>query len=374
MNIVWLAWKDRGHPTAGGAEVVAHELMTRLVAAGHTVTLLTGGYTDPATGQPAPRHGTDPAGYHIVRTGNRLSTYLTTAWYYHRHRRQLAPQLVIDECNTVPYFARFYAGVRTIQLFHQLARQIWFYEMPLPISVVGYLVEPLYLRLLSGSGDVITVSESTRQDLMRHGFRPSAIKLISEGIQIKPIARLSVITKYPHPTILSHGAVRSMKRTLHQLQAFEMAKRHLPDLRLIISGDYSGAYGRRVQSAVTASPYRRHIQLLGRTTDQRKIELMQRCHLITVTSVKEGWGLIVSEAASQGTPAVVYDVDGLHDAVDRGRAGYVTAANTPAGLAKTIVTALSDADTYVATQRAAWEFARQLTFDRAYQDFCQHLR
>ena len=92
MNIVWLAWKDRGHPTAGGAEVVAHELMTRLVAAGHTVTLLTGGYTDPATGQPAPRHGTDPAGYHIVRTGNRLSTYLTTAWYYHRHRRQLAPQ------------------------------------------------------------------------------------------------------------------------------------------------------------------------------------------------------------------------------------------------------------------------------------------
>lgn len=373
MNIVWLAWKDRGHPTAGGAEVVAHELMSRLVAAGHTVTLITSGYSHPVTGQPAVAHDTDPAGYHIIRTGNRLSTYLMAARYFRKHRQQLAPDLVIDECNTLAYFARFYTGVRTIQLFHQLARQIWFYELPLPISLIGYVVEPLYLRLLSRSPEVITISESTRLDLIRYGYRPSAIKLISEGIQIKPVDRLDAHNKYDHPTILSHGAVRNMKRTLHQLQAFELAKRRLPDLRLIISGDYSGSYGRRLQSAVAASPYRQHIQLLGRTSQQRKIELMQRCHLIAVTSVKEGWGLIVSEAGSQGTPAVVYDVDGLRDAVDRGRAGYLTTANNPTALADVIIDVLSNPTDYTTMQEAAWEFASQLTFDRAYHDLCLHL-
>jgi glycosyltransferase involved in cell wall biosynthesis len=42
-----------------------------------------------------------------------------------------------------------------------------------------------------------------------------------------------------------------------------------------------------------------------------------------VTSVKEGWGLIVTEAGSQATPAIVYDVDGLRDSVTNRETGII---------------------------------------------------
>ncbi len=44
MKILWLSWKDKHHPYAGGAEVVLHELCKRLVADGHEVTILTARY------------------------------------------------------------------------------------------------------------------------------------------------------------------------------------------------------------------------------------------------------------------------------------------------------------------------------------------
>jgi len=46
------------------------------------------------------------------------------------------------------------------------------------------------------------------------------------------------------------------------------------------------------------------------------IGLLQKSHVLAVTSVKEGWGLVVTEANPQGTPAVVYNVDGLRTQCD----------------------------------------------------------
>jgi glycosyltransferase involved in cell wall biosynthesis len=366
MNIVWFTWKDTDHPLAGGAEVVNEELAARLARDGHRVTFLTAAW--PGAKPTATRHG-----FMVIRTGSRYTSYVTAARYYRRHRAELGPDLVIDECNTMPYFAGLYSGVRTVLFFHMLCRRIWFYEFPFPLSLIGYLAEPVYLRLLRPRREVITVSESTRQDLRRQGFQHEAIQLISEGSNVPPVPSLAALTKYPHPTILSHGSVRPMKRTLDQIKAFELAKTRLPNLKFKLSGDTSGPYGRRVLACIRASPHAADIEVLGRTTDEQKMELMQRCHLISVTSVKEGWGLIVTEAASQGTPAVVYDVDGLRDAVRHDQTGLVTPPR-PADLADAMVAALSDPARYQQLRTAAWEWSKTITFDRSYADFCRALQ
>jgi glycosyltransferase involved in cell wall biosynthesis len=41
------------------------------------------------------------------------------------------------------------------------------------------------------------------------------------------------------------------------------------------------------------------------------------------TSMGEGWGLCVLEAAALGVPTVAYDVDGLRDAVRPGQTGWL---------------------------------------------------
>jgi glycosyltransferase involved in cell wall biosynthesis len=360
MKILWLTWEDLDNPLSGGAEVVNEELAARLARDGHDVVFFTAGFKGAA-------RTTTRRGFHIVRVGSRYTSYLAAPIEYFRHWRGW-PDLVIDECNTMPFFASYYTTGRQVLFFHMLCRQIWFYQFPQPLSTIGYLAEPIYLRILRRHLPVITGSSSTKQDLVRQGYKPAGINIISQGTHIDPVTSFGTITKFPEPTILSLGTVRPMKRTLHQIQAFELAKKTIPNLRLVISGDTSSRYGRRVLDYIQRSPHRAHIDYLGRVSDAHKTKLMQRAHLITVTSIKEGWGLIVTEAASQGTPAVVYDVDGLRDAVRHDRTGLITEPN-PQALANSIIDLLADPARFEAIRHAAWEWSRTMTFDHAYADF-----
>lgn len=365
MNILWLAWKDLNHPQRGGAELVLHELINRQLAEGHYVTLLTAHYPG------AKEKETLANGLNIIRIGqNRYLHSLQALLYYLRHLRGKF-DLLIETVNTAPYFSLWFRGrAKGLALYHQLARDVWFFETKAPINWVGYyLIEPFCTWLLGkAKAPLITVSESTKQDLARFGWKTDRTHIISEGITLKPVTSLAELKKFDRPTMLSFGALRGMKRTLDQIKAFEIAKQTLPRLQLKLAGDASGPYGEQVLAAIRKSAYKNDIEYLGRTTEQEKQELMQRAHVITVTSVKEGWGLIVTEAASQGTPAVVYDVDGLRDSVRNGQTGLITVPK-PQALAAGIVQLITNPSLYQTMQHTAWEWSKQMTFDQSYLDF-----
>lgn len=364
MKILWLTWKDHRHPGWGGAEVVLRELSQRLVHDGHDVTWLTCSYPGAAAHEQVD-------GINIIRVGsNRYAHSFQALAYYVRHLRGQF-DIIIEVVNTAPYFSVFFAGgAKKFLLYHQLAREIWFHETKPPLSHFGFSVlEPMACRLLSWAGaPAITVSESTRRDIARFGFRPERTSVISEGIEIEPVANLQSTKKYQRPTLLSFGAVRSMKRTLDQVAAFELAKKHIPRLQLKVAGDISGTYGQKVLDRITHSPFARDIEVLGRVSKADKITIMRRAHLTMQTALKEGWGLTITEAASQGTPAVAYDVDGLRDSIRAGQTGMLTPAN-PEALSRAIVKLLKDRKLYKRMREAAWRWSQQLTFDQSYQDF-----
>ena len=365
MNILWITWKDIRHPEAGGAEIVCHEICKRLLAEGHQVTLLTTDYTD------AKPEGELP-GLKIIRVGSSRYTHPFQAlWYYIRHLRNKYDAVIEEVNGGAPYFAVFFGRKKPrYMLYHQLARINWFYEIPAPFSFLGYyLLVPFATRLASlARVPLITVSESSKQEMVKFGFDADTTHIISEGIPIEGLATLDGVQKFAEPTVLSHGSMRAMKRTIDQIKAFEIAKKKIPNLKLKVSGSANSEYGKKVMNYIKQSPYRTDIEYLGRTTDEEKVELMQKCHAILVTSIEEGWGIIVTEANSQGTPAVVYDVAGLRDSVRSLRTGVVTAEN-PAGLADGIVTLLRNDATYDAMRQAAWEWSKTITFDQSYKDF-----
>lgn len=362
MKILWLTWKDLSHPQAGGAERVNEELAKRLAKDGHEVHLLVGGFPG---GAPEDTR----CGYRITRVGGRFSVYIAAYRYYQKHVCGW-PDLVIDEVNTIPFFAKWYVKENNILFVHQLAREIWFYQMFFPLNIIGYLLEPLYLWLLSDRR-VITISESSKRDLIKYGFREEHISIISMGIETSPLERLEKTAnqKYDDPTILALGAIRAMKRTLHILSAFEITQKSTPRLKLIVAGSGEGAYGQKVIRAINESPYRDAILVLGRVDTEKRLEVLRKSHLLISTSVKEGWGLVVTEAASQGTPAVVYDVDGLRDSVRDGKTGMITKKNTPASLGEGIVALLNDPAQYETLRKNAWEWSKDITFEKCYEDF-----
>lgn len=359
MKILWFTWKDVKNPYAGGAEIVNEELAKRLVKDGHEIIFLVRGF-------PGGKKEEMVNGYKVIRMGNYHTVYWEAYKYYKKNLKGWA-DLVIEEVNTIPFFCNFYVKEKSILFFHQLCREIWFHEMGFVKGLVGYVLESIYLLLL-GNREVITVSESTKKDLNRFGFRRNKIKIISEGIEIEPVQNLD-IKKFENPTMLSLGAFRPMKRTDHIIKAFELAKKELPDLKLVIAGDMVGAFAKKVLEIIENSPHKDSIECLGRVSKEKKIELMQKSHLIAVASVKEGWGLVVTEANSQGTPAVVYDSDGFRDSVRHEKTGLICKKNNPENLSKKIKKIMADKDEYEKIRLNAWEWSKEISFEKSYEDF-----
>jgi glycosyltransferase involved in cell wall biosynthesis len=361
MKIVWMTWKDLRHPQSGGAELVNEELAKKLVSEGHEVKFLVGGWKGCIKSD-------ERYGYQIIRLGNRYTVYLQAYFYYKKNLKDWA-DLVIDECNTVPFFSKFYAKCKTVFIIQQLAKEVWFYQLPLPFSLIGFLLEPIYLRFFNDQ-KTFTFAESTKKDLIKLGFSKDNIVIISEGYTIKPVPNINQVSKPSQPTILYFSALREMKRPDHVIKAFEIAKASIKNLRLIVAGDGLGSYATGIKKMIINSPHSRDIKYLGAIKDEKiKCEIMQSAHYICCTSVREGWGIIVSEAGSQGTPAVVYDIHGLRDAVGYGSAGVIAKENTPNGMAKEIIFLFENHASYEQLQIQAYKMACNVNVNTTFKTF-----
>ena len=105
----------------------------------------------------------------------------------------------------------------------------------------------------------------------------------------------------------------------------------------------------------------------GRVTEERKKDLMQKANVICVTSTREGWGLIVTEANAMGTPAVVYNTDGLRDSVKDGVTGLICEKNDRFSLARNLKLLYLNPKLYSKLRNNAYEWSQTITFDKSYK-------
>jgi glycosyltransferase involved in cell wall biosynthesis len=360
MNITWFSWKDINHPYAGGAETVSWQIMLRLARDGHKVKLITGRYRGSSEHEVI-------SGIEIFRAGGRLGVYLK-AFRLFRKRMADWPDLIIDEMNTLPFGCAFYSRKKNLLLTYQLARKVWFYQARFPVSVIGFAIEPLYLFILSlRYRAVLTESESTRRDLTRYGFSGKNIRVFRVGTDLKPLESLG--KKQDMNSVLILGAMRSMKRTLSAVKGFELARDKNSALVLTIAGDTSGSYATKVLRYIERSRHADSIKVLGRISAKERVEIMRQASVILATSIKEGWGLIVTEANSQGTPAIAFDCDGLRDSARHKETGILVKPGDEEALGNAINTLLGDEKTYTMLRKNAWQLSKQYTFDNSYADF-----
>ena len=162
-----------------------------------------------------------------------------------------------------------------------------------------------------------------------------------------------------------------MKRTLDAVKAFEHAHDLNPNLTMIIAGENSSSYGAHLARYTAASRAKNSISIVGRVSAADRLELMREAGAILVTSAKEGWGLIVTEANSQGTPAVVYDVDGLRDSVKHLESGIISKDGDPVALGNALCDLLDNPELYEELRENAWEWSKEFTFENSYREFCK---
>lgn len=351
MKILIFNWRDVKNPVAGGAEVFTHEVAKRWASQGHKVTLFTAAF-------PNGKREELRDGVKIIRNGGKYSVYQRAKNYYKKHSKDNY-DIVIDEINTRPFLTPKFVnnGEKILAFIHQLAREFWFYETFFPLNFIGYhLLEPRWLKNYIHI-PTVTVSNSTKEDLLKLGF--NKVFIVPEGISFKPLDDLP--EKEKEPALIFVGRLKRAKMPDHVLKAFKIVKEKFPNSKLWVVGN--GYLKGRLEKMVFDG-----IKFFGYLPFTEKLKLMSRTHAIIVPGVREGWGLVVTEANAMGTPAIGYNIPGLRDSIRDGETGLLCPPD-PNSLAKSIIKFLSDKNLQKVLSKNALRWATHFSWGKSAQKF-----
>lgn len=160
----------------------------------------------------------------------------------------------------------------------------------------------LLQRMAVGIGDTLTVNSSFTADRLRRYRRRATPIVLGLVDLIGPDPDATTSPPAP-PVALFVGRHIADKRLDALPAALRFARTRLPELRLRVVG--SGPETSVLRAAAEAAGVSDAVELLGRVEDETLRELFRSASVLVNPSEREGFGLVVAEAASVGTPSVV---------------------------------------------------------------------
>jgi glycosyltransferase involved in cell wall biosynthesis len=328
--------------TVGGAERWYRSLAERLAADGHEVSYLTLRQWD---------HGVEPgvAGVNVRIVGPRMALYTETG------RRKVLPPLVfglgvlmhllrhgrryevVHTCS-FPYFSLLAAALArprsryrlVVDWFEVWTRRYWRDYLGRVAGDVGWLVQRICVRVPQSA---FCFSRLYAVRLREEGFSNEVTVLA--GAYDGPLTARPV--NHPRPVVVFAGRHIPEKQVPAIVPAIARVRRVLPEVRACILGD--GPERGKVLALVARLGLEDVVQVPGFVATQAVDRAIGDALCMLLPSRREGYGLVVIEAAARGTPSVVVaDPDNAAtELIDDGRNGVVAPSASPEDLADAIV-------------------------------------
>ena len=310
MHVAFLSWRDTTHTEGGGAEFFVEGLGRELVRRGHRVTIFCADHPG------APRKETR-GGVELRRRGGRLTVYPRGLIWLARHRRCI--DVVVDVVNGLPFAARLVAPDRSIALIHHVHAEQWRIIYPGWRGRVGWFVESRLVPRLYRGRPYVTVSEATASELRELPSAPSSLSVVRNALD-EPAPPL--LPEAPTPRLVCVSRLVPHKHLEHAFALVAALAPDFPDLTLDVVGD--GWWREELREAAEHSGVADRIVFHGHVSNEERDRLVATAWVLVHPSVKEGWGLVVSEAGRLETPAVAYrSAGGVRESIDDGNTGLL---------------------------------------------------
>lgn len=364
MNILILNWKDIKNPQAGGAEIVSFEFAQRLVKKNHKVIFFSRKFKGCLTEE-------EINGVKVLRRGNLLTVYLHAYFYYKSLKRK--PDRVIDMINTVCWQTPLYVPFeKRIAYINQLAKEVFFFNLPPALSLIAYLLERFEYVFYKNTKS-LCFSQGTKDDLISFGINKNNVSIFPIGLDHTRYKKGG--SKSRQPLFLFVGRLVKMKRVDICIKAMkQVAKKH-PKAKLMILGN--GPEEQRLEFLIKKLSLENNVflvnkdkSLFDRNGEDLKVRLMQQAWALLLLSVKEGWGMVVTESAACGTPSIVSNVSGLSESVIPNKTGIVLSKN-PASqeLANAIIKIIEDKRLQKNLSLNSSKFAQKFSWEKSFNKF-----
>jgi glycosyltransferase involved in cell wall biosynthesis len=350
-HVHMLAWRDLDDDEAGGSEVHAHNIAAIWAQSGLKVTMR----TSAAVGQPTTRVRN---GYTVSRKAGRYGVFPRSAM------SEIAGRLgpcdgLIEIWNGMPFMSPlWWRGPRAIWL-HHVHGPMWGMTLPAPVAKVGVLLEERIAPKFYRHQPIVTLSPSSRDELVDDlGFDADRVTVITPGVDpfFTPGGERSAT-----PLAVAVGRLVPVKDFPRLVKVMAGVRERVPDVELVIVGE--GYERDRIVETIAEHGAQDWVRLAGRISDEELRDLYRRAWIATSASVREGWGMTLTEAAACGTPTVATDISGHSDAVAPGRSGLLR--RTDADLVDAMTQVLTDSTLREQLQQGALARAAELTWEHA---------
>jgi glycosyltransferase involved in cell wall biosynthesis len=328
--------------TVGGAERWYRSLAERLAADGHQVTYLTLRQWD---------RGAEPGvpGVHVRVVGPRMSLYSGPG-----QRRVLPPCVfgagvlahllrhgrsydVVHTCS-FPYFSLLAAALAAplgryrlaADWFEVWSREYWREYLGRSGGDVGWLVQRICARVPQRA---FCFSRLYAQRLRVEGLRGEITMLAGayDGpLEPRPVAD-------PRPLVVFAGRHIPEKRVPAVVPAIAALRPQVPGLRGLILGD--GPERGEVERLVRELDLDDLIDVPGFVSSEAVQDAIHHALCLILPSRREGYGLVVVEAAAAGTPTVVVSApdNAAVELIADGENGFVAPSDSPEDLARAVL-------------------------------------
>lgn len=322
-RILIFNWRDTKHTFAGGAEVYVHEMAKRWVGAGNSVTVFCG-----SDGNNLRFEAVD--GVNIIRRGGFYMVWFW-AFVYYMLRLRGKFDIILDSDSALPFFTPLFVREPVVGLVHHVHQEIFKKHLVWPAALLARSIEKYFVPFVYRHTQLITVSESTKQDMLALGLTGSSIEVINPGVDV---TQLMPGEKDEHPLVVYVGRLQAYKSVDVLIRAFELLHLAHPQARLVIAGggEDEGNLKKLTQMLGLTSV----VSFLGKIEEELKVFLMQQAWVFANPSSMEGWGITSIEANACGTPVVASNVPGLRDSVQNPHTGYLVEYGNPAAFAEKI--------------------------------------
>ncbi len=278
------------------------------------------------------------------------SSALRFAWSIFRHFRSQRGKYDLAIVSALPVLNVFAVrsaliGTRTRLVADWL--EVWTYAKwrryaGTGTGTVGFVLQVLALRL----GWLHTANSRFTANRIRR-YRRSARPLVLGLIDLADSVPDATTRRQDGPFGLFVGRHIADKQVMTLPAAIADVRSRIPGFRFVIAG--CGPQTEEIHRLVAESRFGDAVQVVGRVSDEALSELMSKASVHVNPSAREGFGLVVAEAAAHGTPSVVVAGDGnaAAELVVDGVNGYIARSTEPVQLADSIVRVLEGETPYV---------------------------
>lgn len=321
MNILILNWRDPLNSLSGGAEKLNLQILAPFIKKGDKVKWYSMREEDLSSNGQFGK-------IEIIRYGNRFTHFLLWPIFLWAGKFGKV-DLIIDCIHGTGYYSPIFAlGIKKTTVICEIAKNIWDEMLSFPTSNIGKFIEKHIMFKIYSSNTILTISESTKRDLIAFGVSSEKIKILPMGFNAPE--KINKQKKYFTPTALFVGRLAEVKGIKDAIETIALLNSNSDKkwyLRIIGRG--TDEFEQKLRDKVSSLGIKEYVKFLGYVSESKKFSEMSRAWILLVPSSREGWGMIVPEANYAGTQVVAYDSAGLRDSALNSSANNLIVDKTP---------------------------------------------